>query len=382
MTYQKPKELQRFQLVVAILASAALVFGLWSFAWYAMTSWAQKEVTDWVHLQRSLGAVVEYASMETSGFPTGIKLTFAEPRYEGAALGRMIKWNSDFIEVSAKPWTPWRLHVNAPGHQQLNLDNGAQQPLQFEGQAKSLVVDAVLGGVWPETLDLRLEDLQMSGTESIAIAQMRVRFSHSPTTQAGGTGISLRVEGDDLNFPGLLPRTLGDLIHTIDLALRVTGAVVPPSEADKAKSSLVTWRDSGGAIEVEHLKFRSGPLGIAAGGTAALDQNLQPEGAFTAKIEGFFQVMEILRAQGIMREGDAVMATMALSALSKRPKDGGAPFMNVSVTVQDSELSVGPLKIMKMPQFDWGLPTTAEETDTVQEPTPTPRDYKDVKPIF
>jgi hypothetical protein len=83
-----------------------------------------------------------------------------------------------------------------------------------------------------------------------------------------------------------------------------------------------------------------------------------------------------------MREGDAVMATMALSALSKRPKDGGAPFMNVSVTVQDSELSVGPLKIMKMPHFDWGLPINTGGTDMAQEPTPPPRDYKDVKPIF
>lgn len=382
MTYQKPKELQRFQLVVAVLASAALVFGLWSFAWYAMTSWAQKEVTDWVDLQRSLGAVVAYTSLETSGFPTGIKLTLTEPRYEGRALGRALTWSSDLLEVSAKPWTPWRLHVNAPGQHQLNLGNGAGRALQFAGQAKSLEMDAVLGGVWPETLDLRVQDLQMSGTESIAIAQMRARFSHSSSTQAGGTGMSLRLEGDDLNLPGLLPRTLGDLIHTIDLALRVTGAVVPPSEADKAQSSLVTWRGSGGAIEVEHLKFRSGPLGIAAGGTMALDQNLQPEGAFTAKIEGFFQVMEILRAQGIMREGDAVMATMALSALSKRPKDGGTPFMNVSVTVQESELSVGPLKIMKMPQFDWGLPTTAGEPDMAQDPTPPPRDYKDVKPIF
>lgn len=382
MSYQKPKELQRFQLVVAILASAALVFGLWSFAWYAMTSWAKKEVTDWIDLHRSLGAVVEYTSLETSGFPTDIKFTLSEPRYEGMALGRKVTWTSDLLEVSANPWTPWRLHVNAPGHQRLDLGNGAGKPLQFEGQAKSLMLDAVLGGVWPETMDVRLQDLELSGTEPISIAKMRVRFSHSPTTQAGGTGISLRLEGDDLNLPGMLPRTLGDLIHTIDVALRVTGAVVPPSEAGQPQSSLVAWRDSGGAIEVEHLKFRSGPLGIAAGGTAALDQNLQPEGAFTAKIEGFFQVMEILRAQGIMREGDAVMATMALSALSKRPKDGGAPFMNVSVTVQDGELSVGPLKIMKMPPFDWGLPTTAVETDMAQDPTPSPRDYKDVKPIF
>lgn len=376
--YQKPKSLQRFQAFVALIASAALVFGLWSFGWYAMSALVKAEVKNWITAQRDMGAIVDFEEMKTHGFPSRITLDLTNPRYEGPAFGDVISWQNELITVMARPWTPWKLHVQAPGKHKLETQGSA---LKLSGTVETLNADVVLGAVWPEELDLNVQGLSMNGSAPLGADRLRVFFTHDASTQAGGVGLSIHAKGQNITIPGGLPQPLGSKVQSLDLLARVTGSVIP----GPVKTQIPAWRDSGGAIDVERLKFRSGPVGMAAVGTAALDQGLQPQGAFTAKIEGLFQAMEILRAKGLMRDSDAVVATMALSALSKRPKGGGVPSINVALSVQDGELSIGPLKVMKMPHFDWGFagPESRPETPgTAVEPSVSPRDYKSITPIY
>ena len=373
--YKKPKELKRFQTVVAFIASAALVFGLWSFVWYAASAWVKAEVTGWVDNQRTLGAVVEYAEMKTAGFPSRITLTLTEPHYAGPAFGDVIEWKSDTLSIRARPWTPWKLHVIASGKHDVLVSGGA---LRFTGAAEKMVADVVLGDVWPESLNLQMTGLSMNGSAPLSMERLRLQMTHDPSTQAGGTGLKLTVNGANLVLPGVLPQPLGDHVQSIDMIARVTGSVVP----GPVKVRVPAWRASGGAIEFERLKFRSGHFGFAAGGTLALDKNLQPQGAFTAKIEGLFQMLEILRARGVMSGGDAVAATMALSALSTRPTNGETPSINVSATLQNRVLSLGPLKVLKVPTLDWGFPGQVAPSVPPIEPPPPPRNYKDIKPVY
>lgn len=102
-------------------------------------------------------------------------------------------------------------------------------------------------------------------------------------------------------------------------------------------------------------------------------------GAFTAKFEGLFQVLESLRKQGIVRDGDAVLATMALAAMSKRPPDGGAPTINLAVSVQDRKLSLGPIPVLELPFIDWGPGAGGAVLEVEQAPV---RDYKDAPSIY
>lgn len=373
LNYQKPKQLQRFQAVIVLIASAAVVFGLWSFVWYATSALVKAEVKDWVDQQRTMGAIADYGDMQTSGFPSRIILTLSDPRYEGRAFGDIISWQSDVLTVMARPWQPWTLHVQAPGKHMLEIGGGR---LNLTGAAEVLRADVILGDQWPEELDLQVQGLTFNGSAPLAVESLRLAFTHDASASASATGVSLNLQGSGITVPGGLPQPLGDRVQNIDLVARITGSVVPGPISKR----LPAWRDSGGAIDVDRLKLRSGPLGLAAAGTAALDKNLQPQGAFTAKIEGLFQVLEILRAKGLMRASDAVVATMALSALSKRPKDGGAASINVSVTVQEGALSLGPLKVMKMPKFDWGIAARPAPAKTA--PQPAQRDYKAIKPVY
>jgi len=373
MDYKPPKELKRFQATIVLAASAALVFGLWSFGWYVASAWVKNQVTDWVTTQKAHGAIAAFATMETSGFPSRITLTLTEPHYQGPLFGKALRWQGETLRVTARPWTPWRLAFNAPGKHKLGF--GDQD---FAGAADVLRGAAVLGARWPEELDLQVQGLRMKGSGPLEIGDMQLALRHDPSATASASGLQMHVQANNVVVPGGLPQPMSDRVQVLDFDARLTGEVLPGDFRER----LPAWRDSGGALDVERLKFRSGSIGLAAAGTAALDKSLQPQGAFTAKIEGLFQVLEILRAKGVMSGSEAVVATMGLSALSTRPKDGGAPSINMSVTVQDNELSLGPLKIMKMPKIDWGFPATPEFLEEPSAPEPAPRDYKDVKPVI
>ncbi|MCW8914588.1 MAG: DUF2125 domain-containing protein [Magnetovibrio sp.] len=373
MHYQKPKGLKRFQLMISLIASAALAFGLWAFAWYAASAWVKAEITDWVDLQRSRGAVVNYTKLDTTGFPSAITVIVTDPVFQGAAFGRALSWKSDQVRVSAKPWMPWRLNVVASGKHDLSFDDGAQS---WRGVAEYLSIQTVLGGIWPQSLDLDVRGLTLGGTTDVVMEALRLKAQHDPDTQVGGTGLALSIVGSGLSLPGVLPQPLGPVISVVDIDARVTGAVIP----DLGLGMIPHWQSSGGMVKLDRVKFRSDPVGVAAGGTVSLTKELQPEGALTAKIEGLFQMMEILRAKGYVSDGNAIVATMALSALSKRPPGGGPASINVSVTVQDGMLSLGPLKVMKMPKFNWGLVEMPAKPSAPPKP-PEPR-FKKVPDVF
>jgi len=378
--YKKPKELKRFQTALAVSASAALAFGMWSFAWYGAVAWIQSDITNWADRQRALGTQVSVAQIDTGGFPSRIVLTLQAPRYAGTLAGVPVTWSSDALVVSARPWMPWKLNVEASGRHTVAVGAGTNA-VRYLGAAERLSADVELGDVWPQRLDVRVRDLQLKGEKRpdpqvLSIGRVRAILDHDPTRQAGGTGLRVNFRGRDIVLPGGLPAPLTDGFEQIEVSARVTGSVIP----GPADVRIPAWRDSGGAIEFERLKIRSGSLAVDAGGTLAVDKRLQPEGAFTAKVEGLFQLFEILRAQGIMRGSEAVVATMALTALSKRPTDGGAPFINLSATLQDGMLSLGPLKIMKVPTLNWGFSNPSSPPPKAV--APPPRDYKDIKPVL
>ena len=247
--------------------------------------------------------------------------------------------------------------------------------MSLSGKVARFSADIVAGEGWPKQLMVNIEGLDMKGSAALSVDALRVDLKHDANVQASGDALTLNLSGDNITLPLGGGWGLGNTIESVDMALRVTGPVQPGAFVQR----LTQWRDVGGAVQVERLKLRAGPIGIAAVGTLALDGGMQPIGAFTAKFEGLFQVLEILRRQGVVRDGDAVLATMALVALSKRPANGGPSTINLAVGVQDGKLNLGPVPVMTLPTIDWGF--APPKSDPATQETPA-RDYKDVPPIY
>ncbi len=104
---------------------------------------------------------------------------------------------------------------------------------------------------------------------------------------------------------------------------------------------------------MERLAITYGPLSAQATGTVALDGNMQPVGAFTAKIQGFRETVDALQERGLVRGRDAVTAKLVLGALAKTPAGGGPQTLNLAITVQDRTLFAGPVPLARLPAIDW-----------------------------
>ena len=98
------------------------------------------------------------------------------------------------------------------------------------------------------------------------------------------------------------------------------------SEAERMVAETRPW--SPGRLVIVY-----GPFSMRANGTLALDAEMEPIGAFTAKARGFFGLIDALQAKGLMRAGDAVTAKMVLGILSRKPARGGPPTLSLPVTL-------------------------------------------------
>jgi hypothetical protein len=150
-------------------------------------------------------------------------------------------------------------------------------------------------------------------------------------------------------LPAGLELPLGRDVARLALDTRLLGALRPGLLVD----ILPLWRDAGGTVEIGHLEMEWGPLAVQGDGTIALDADLQPIGAFTAKAQGFFEVLEVLRRRGIIASRDAMTATVVLGVLSRGATDGGPATLSIPLSVQSRTLYAGPVSVAKLPQVLW-----------------------------
>lgn len=371
MSYKPPKELRRFRASLVLLVSTLVVAGLWTAVWFATSNHVKKQVVQWADDQVAQGSTAAFETLDISGFPSRIILTMEKPHFDGVVFDERVTWRGEHVTITTRPWAPWKLHVEASGRHKLSIGEG----LNVKGKVETLSADIVTGSKLPEELTLNLAGVDLRGDMQVVMDALRVNLKHNAEITASGEGMSIELTGTNFTLPLRGGLGLGNNIANIEALLKVNGPVKLGTLADR----LTTWRDVGGRVNVERLKLRAGPLAIAAAGTVALDDNLQPVATMSAKIEGLFQVLSIMRKQGVVRDGDAVLATMVLSALSKRPPGGGRSSINLAVNITDGKLMLGPVPVLSVPEIKWEQAPVASKPARTDPPK---RDYKDIAPVL
>ncbi len=354
LRFRPSLRMRRIRATLVVFSLFAILAVIYTGYWFTLAISTRTKTLEWAAGQRAGGLEAAIGQLRVSGFPFEVRLRAGAVRLGDPGAGTPWSWTADGAEAVLKPWAPFHVTILPSGVQEVTLTRDGREQT-FRGRAKRIeVAFTISGGGLPDDGMVTLEGLDLSGNGGalrIDSGHLLARFPES----AGGNDrtpvFDLVVDVRGLGFPASSGLPFGGAVNHIGFS----GEVMGPLDLTRgfpAKDALAAWRDGGGTMTVSRLEAVWGPLGLRASGTMALDETMQPIGAFTAKFKGFIAGVEALRKRGLIRSRDAVAATLVLGAMSQRDRDGGTS-LNLSLTVQNRKLFAGPLPLMKIPEISW-----------------------------
>ena len=362
LDYRPPLSLRLIRYGLIGIVGAALVGVAYTAYWFLLASNLKDGIGAWVQARAGTGIQVSQSRIEISGFPLALRVIMTGPRiafsgFSETGEGDRWEWRGQKLTAHMAPWNLRRISVDLAGEHALDIAAGRLRQ-SFRGQAARLLVVADLhGDGLPASVQLSAKVLTIttgSGANFASVAGAEIfaerLFPSEVTPKTPSFDLDFRLRG--LQLPAGLGLPLGGDVRILNFQAKVLGGLEFPATVD----ALGHWRDGGGIVEVERLETQYGPLYVRANGTLALDQAMQPMGAMTAKVRGFFQTVKALRNAGHIRSRDAAMARGILGAQARKPKGGGAATISLPLSIQEQKLYAGPVRLMDMPKIKWTRP--------------------------
>jgi hypothetical protein len=337
---------KRWIIVGIVVALAASTGG---FAWYRdyVSRQLGASVTSWIQQRSAEGYVVDVDIA-----PTGGSLATVVQQLDNAVItapGNAWELRLPRLVIAVDTWDPFGVDFAFHGETELRYHDRGQpraftaifdrDAAGFRYNTNGQITAAhlfLLGATLRGPIGIRPELLDGS-----------VRFHLDAPIDHDGRSLelNLRVEDAHILYPGGL--ALGQSLARANLDAYVTGPLGPgrPSQV------LATWRDAGGVLQVTELVADWGPLALTSDGTLALDQQLQPIGAFTAVVRGFNEAVDAAVAARLMTPNQGTATKLWLNARAENDEAGLK--VKLPLTIQDGFVSMGPIKLAPMPRIDW-----------------------------
>jgi len=353
--------LRRTAIAAAVLvALAAAASGMWVY----VAGRVEAGVARWIEARRAEGWRIGHAGLAVGGYPLRWRARLEKPAATAPGPAAAT-WTAPVVFVDHVPWHPGRVRVEAPGLHRVDWAAGtaaevgarhAEAVLDFNGNGHIRRVDATLDDVI----------VVPAGHAQLSVDRIVAKLGQGDDAAAGGaaepgdsakadmsayqrTALAVHLELLGLTLPADQAPVLGRTIARIAVRAAVLGPVFP----GRLPTVLAAWRDAGGTVEVTGLSLGWGPLAADGEGTLALDERLQPQGAMTARLAGFEQTLQALVEARLVQPKHGALVGFALNAMATRPADGGAPYIEAPVTIQEGRLFVGPVALMPLPRIDW-----------------------------
>lgn len=293
-----------------IVFGGLLLMGLWGAAW-GMTAYRLSDIVE------------ELSQTPPANEAQGATFHFADRYIDG---------------------TPLTVHIH--------LKNPSlQHPNGHKLQAGEAVIYLPLWNWHAVSAKLRDGITGQWGANAFAFEALKLGFEKPEETAIGHqeTGISVWVSALGVTPRRDRPFALGEKIDELSFDLRVMG---PPPDFTRTQA-VRDWNEGSGVFEVDRLTLRWGPLFVAAKGTLALSPDLQPEGAFSGRVEGLTETIDLFRMNDLLPESREKLLRASLNVLS-RPSGvtgGSAPILPISV--QEGGLFLGPVRMLDIPPLVW-----------------------------
>ncbi|HZH25676.1 MAG TPA: DUF2125 domain-containing protein [Azospirillaceae bacterium] len=338
--------MRRLTVLAAVLAGLAIAAycGWW---WFAART-LERELLSRIERERAAGTDIAYDALSIGGFPLNLNADIRGPRMtrrDGLA------WMGRAVSLSARPWAVTTVDVVLRGPQNVTLanpDGRSVVELSAQGGKGRLEfrIDGSLegGSIVLDRLDAAFYG--PAGREMTTAVQGEAWFTLPPPGVASPRLVTAVF--DDVNVPLAASTPLGPAIRRLSVQARVAGPL--PSGFDRA--ALNTWVERGGQVLVDAAHVLWGPVAMAADGILGLDATLQPSAQLTARVTGFNEAINAARRVGWLRDNVELVRGF-LNLMARPTGEGGRPEITTSVHLQDRWLSIGPMRLVRVPPVEW-----------------------------
>lgn len=360
-----------FRLLTAciLLLAAAAGWGVW---WLHLAGQVRQGIDRWAEARRAEGWRVSFDTVAIDGFPGTMRIRLGAVR-----LTRPdgLDWQAPPVSGALWPLDPQRVRVEAPGRHEIAARGATGEALALRldlGEAGAdLAVDGAGRLAGAEALLARVSAAVPGGASATAERiEARLRRQDAPAdADHATTTATFGLSTTGLDLPAGAVPVMERRVAAASVSGRLQGAI----PAGALAPALDRWREDGGTVEIDRLEVDWQPLRVSAEGTLALDAAMQPMLAMTASIQGFFGLVDALVRHGAVRPKDAQVARLVLGLMAKAPPEGGAPTLQVPVTVQERTLSVGPAVLGRVPPIPWPEAVSPPPGSPPPAPASSPR---------
>jgi hypothetical protein len=335
--------------LAAILILAAGYAGLWLYAEHQL----EQGFHAWAEASRA----------------NGWKVSSAEPRQGTSLLAAIlivpdfsvaggddqvpggIAWHAERVAIEVSLLHPRVVVVRAEGQERLRFSAVPEFPFSA-GELRALVplqlnappdhVDIVGARVTAEM------PANPRGEVAVGHLDARLRWSAADARQTGPVAIALRAT--DILLPPSGKWPLGRRVSLFSGEAALSGRMPP---IDSLARRVAAWRDSGGAVKAQRVTLTWGRLNLSGNGTFSLDSSLQPTATGTARVVDPSDTLSSLVARGVINRRTAFAANAVLALMEHAPEGGGAPVVEIPLSIQDRTVSVASIPLARLPAIVW-----------------------------
>lgn len=339
------------RLAVTLLGILVLGVAAHGLGWRWLTGAMTVAFSDWVTQQRARGWEVDHDLPQRNGWPFAARLVVPGLRIAGQtpALPQGFVWEAAQLDLAIAPPRLDRLVITAAGPQRIEA-GGLSIPYDAARLQAVLPLDQ---GPVPRPVELVLEGLRAETPQGPLDAR-RIDARLAPGGGADGEpALNLRIEARQVSLPPLADLAAFGRDVEYASADAVLRGPPPPPLALAPRDRAEAWRAGGGALDVQALALRWGPLAGELRMVLRLDAALQPVGDGRLALERPAEAIAALAAAGIVAPRAAATAQAVLGMVARVPEGGGAPRVEVPVGIADGAITLARFPLLRLRPILW-----------------------------
>ena len=331
--------MKRLTYFVVILA---LIYGGY---WFVGSNAVENGAKTQLEKMANEGWDVSYGDLGTKGFPSRFDTNLTDISL--ATPDRQLRYAADMVQVLALSYQPNRVIVALPPQQTVTIDDTSFQ-IESEGLRASVGVAA--------NTALSLDNIAAEAS-SIAIAvtsDLKITANSFLTALRESGGLPNTYDAyftlKNITAPQHVLAQLdpsGELAHSIDV-ITIDGSFSLDRPLDR--HTLPKWETEPGqlrGVTLRSLDLKWGPFSITGDGSFTVDETGTPEGTITFTANDWQGMLDAAVSAGLVPDQYQFMARSMGQTLAQ-----GSEELVLPITVQNGNLSVGPLPLGPAPKFN------------------------------